>query len=129
MEKRNYVKPVINLHLFQPTSFVAASKEEFSGTGNELGSILDNCVEIGGSVKNEQLINVLTGGTYNYLCFEVDGGNGDDEKCEDSDFKSRIGTKVKITYNSVLNKFYVEYNSKCTENHKDVINPPGGGKP
>lgn len=130
MEKKIYVKPISNCYCLRNSSNIALATskpvEEFTGTGNELGSILDNCAEIGGSVKNEQLINLFTSGTYSYLCFNVDGGNGSSEECTDLDFLSRKGTKVKITYDSVSNKFYVEYNSTCSENHKDVINPPGG---
>ena len=111
MEKRNYVKPAIELYgINSTTSFMAASDIVIEGgtEDNNAALLLDQCFMISGYlVSNQSVINQL-GSDYT-KCFyskpyEQDKPN--EIVCSDPRFANlRVGTGVKVTYDPINETF------------------------
>ena len=119
MEKRNYVKPVINENIFQPSSFIAASQEIFD-TEEEittLVNILDGCFRLKNgdkdNVTNEELISYMS--THSSICITV-GAPQDGETCNYGYTTENEG--YTLTYSN--NVFTLTKNSSC--DGRDIVN-------
>ena len=134
MEKRNYVKPETELHRINSVSFIAASvsqdifEEENTGDMTEFNGLLDDCLQIKGSVTNADVRTYLLTQTNNTACFKgwlVD--ENDNPSCNDSRFQA--GTGVTIQYDQTNTRFIVTFNG-CTNQITNLDgSSSGGGRP
>ena len=127
MEKRNYVKPKFLCYDLKTTSIIAGSKTE-TYTGTQFQGILDECLQLRGSVTNAQVITMINSyGTNGKLCmhsfWDPDDQN-DPEECKDENFTK--GNNVEVSYNSTTQLFTVYFSSTCS---KPITDTDGGSNP
>ena len=124
MEKKNYLKPAIELHGISPTtSFMAVSDLIIEDTNPEVATLIDGCVQFGGNYSsNDEVISSLKRYPNNSNCFTVQRWESVDptktDICTDPRFIN--GQRVRITYDETNKQFIFDFDG-CTSS--------GGGYP